>query len=50
MTKIAVYAFDGISMFHLSVPIAIFNDADPSLDFQLKVFSDVSADITTSDV
>jgi len=48
--KIAIFAFKGISMFHLSVPIAIFQDAfaGSDTDFDVQVCSYSATEIKTS--
>jgi len=48
--KIAIYAFDGISMFHLSVPISIFQDAFAGSDthFEVIVCAQYSGALKTS--
>lgn len=52
MTVIAIYAFEGISLFHLSVPNAIFADAFDAQGeispFKLINFSDNQGSITAS--
>ena len=50
MLKIAIFAFKDISMFHLSVPIAIFQDAFAGSDsgFDVQVCSYSATEIKTS--
>jgi transcriptional regulator GlxA family with amidase domain len=51
MKEIAIVAFEGISLFHLSVPIAIFKDAIPAQQklFNIKVCADKTGTLQTAD-
>ncbi len=50
MINVAIVAFEGISLFHLSVPIAIFKDAAPSENalFKIKVCGETTGKIITA--
>lgn len=50
MIKIAIIAFEGISLFHLSVPIAIFNDAVLNEEklFDVCVCSETNGQVTSA--
>ena len=50
MIEVAIIAYEGISLFHLSVPVAIFNDAiltDKKL-FNVKICSENMSNLTTA--
>lgn len=50
MINVAIVAFEGISLFHLSVPIAIFKDAKPDEKsrFNVQVCAENLGSLTTS--
>ncbi|WP_191600831.1 GlxA family transcriptional regulator [Marinomonas algicola] len=51
MVEVAIVAFEGISMFHLSVPIAIFRDAllNEQKLFNVRVCSEMGGQVNSAD-
>lgn len=49
--KIAIYAFDGITMFHLAVPQMVFGEVSRQglADWETELFSDEASSIVTSE-
>lgn len=50
MINVAIVVYEGISLFHLSVPIAIFKDAIPSKEplFNVNICAETPGEITSS--
>ncbi|OZF52518.1 GlxA family transcriptional regulator [Rhodococcus sp. 14-2470-1a] len=50
--KIALYAFDGITMFHLAAPLMVFSEVtrlDEAQDWQTRVWSDDAQQVRTAE-